>query len=330
MAGVRELTRIKSAVATSILRAVGRLSRTLFRSLTIDRPGRAVRPRPHLRRRRLRRAGGATRAFGRRAAGRPHGPAGRGPVVPGGAICAWDLDRSGGPGEASRRRAIARARLPREPVGPAPTTPSLRARVACSTSPGPLLRARLLHLPAPLDSRHAWARQSMGPAAFSLSGVTHTLCSAEAVRQLCDLVTAPFEPYDALICTSEAVVRDGPVGDRRLCLVPPRPARRIARRSTSAWRRSRWAWTSNGSAPPRPRSGPRGDATGRRRRRGRRPVRRPAVAPRQGAPVPDVPRRRAAAAIDGPAHPPDPRPAGRRTARSSTPSSTGPAPSRRA
>ena len=67
--------------------------------------------------------------------------------------------------------------------------------------------ARLLHLPAPLDSRHAWARQSMGPAAFSLSGVTHTLCAEEAVRQLCDLVTAPFEPHDALICTSSAVAR---------------------------------------------------------------------------------------------------------------------------
>jgi hypothetical protein len=72
---------------------------------------------------------------------------------------------------------------------------------------GAALPARLLHLPAPLDSRHAWARQSLGSAAFSLSGVTHTLCSIEAVRQLCDLVTAPFESHDALICTSAAVVR---------------------------------------------------------------------------------------------------------------------------
>ena len=80
-------------------------------------------------------------------------------------------------------------------------------RCACSTTPRPLPPARLLHLPAPLDSRHAWARQSMGAAAFSLSGVTHTLCAAEAVRQLCDLVTAPFESHDALICTSSAVAR---------------------------------------------------------------------------------------------------------------------------
>jgi glycosyltransferase involved in cell wall biosynthesis len=67
--------------------------------------------------------------------------------------------------------------------------------------------ARLLHVPAPLDSRYASARQSLGSAAFSLSGVTHTLCSVEAVRQLCDLVTAPFESHDALICTSSAVAR---------------------------------------------------------------------------------------------------------------------------
>src|SRR5262249_52411352 len=40
---------------------------------------------------------------------------------------------------------------------------------------------------------------------FALCGVTHTLCSTAAVRQLCDLVTAPYEPYDALICTSRAV-----------------------------------------------------------------------------------------------------------------------------
>ena len=80
-------------------------------------------------------------------------------------------------------------------------------RSACSTTPRAVPPARLLHLPAPLDSRHAWARQSMGAAAFSLSGVTHTLCAAEAIRQLCDLVTAPFESHDALICTSSAVAR---------------------------------------------------------------------------------------------------------------------------
>jgi glycosyltransferase involved in cell wall biosynthesis len=66
--------------------------------------------------------------------------------------------------------------------------------------------ARLLHLPCPPDPRHAWGRQPGGPGVYALSGVTHTLCSLGAVQSLCGLVTAPFEPFDSLICTSRAVV----------------------------------------------------------------------------------------------------------------------------
>jgi glycosyltransferase involved in cell wall biosynthesis len=63
----------------------------------------------------------------------------------------------------------------------------------------------VLHHPCPPDPRHAWARQHGGPHAFALCGVTHTLASAAAVGMLGSLLTAPFEPYDALICTSRAV-----------------------------------------------------------------------------------------------------------------------------
>jgi len=65
--------------------------------------------------------------------------------------------------------------------------------------------ATILHAPQPPDPAFAWARQQGGPHAFALSGVTHTLCSLEAVELLRSLVTAPFEPYDALVCTSRAV-----------------------------------------------------------------------------------------------------------------------------
>jgi glycosyltransferase involved in cell wall biosynthesis len=65
--------------------------------------------------------------------------------------------------------------------------------------------ARRLYFPFPVDSRYAWARQRLGPGSFTLSGVTHTLCTANVVEQLCDYITAPFEPHDALICTSRAV-----------------------------------------------------------------------------------------------------------------------------
>jgi len=65
--------------------------------------------------------------------------------------------------------------------------------------------ARQLYFPFPIDSRYAWTRQRLGAGSFTLSGVTHTLCTANAVKQLCEYVTAPFEPHDALICTSRAV-----------------------------------------------------------------------------------------------------------------------------
>jgi glycosyltransferase involved in cell wall biosynthesis len=67
--------------------------------------------------------------------------------------------------------------------------------------------ARVLYTPCPPDPSFAWARYHRGPGAFALSGVTHTLCTAGAARVLCEMVTAPYEPYDCLICTSSAVTR---------------------------------------------------------------------------------------------------------------------------
>ena len=66
--------------------------------------------------------------------------------------------------------------------------------------------ASVLYTPCPPDVRYAWARQHGGPGTFALCGVTHTLCSQRALEWLCDTVTAPFEPYDALVCTSRAVL----------------------------------------------------------------------------------------------------------------------------
>ncbi|HEV2947630.1 MAG TPA: DUF6165 family protein, partial [Gemmataceae bacterium] len=66
--------------------------------------------------------------------------------------------------------------------------------------------ATLIYNPCPPDARYAWARQHKNSGAYGLSGVTHTLCSKRALEWLCDLVTAPYESYDSLICTSRAVV----------------------------------------------------------------------------------------------------------------------------
>jgi glycosyltransferase involved in cell wall biosynthesis len=70
----------------------------------------------------------------------------------------------------------------------------------CPNPPAPLL-----YSPCPPDPSFAWARQHASAGAFAMSGVTHTLCTAGAARVLCELVTAPYEPYDALICTSNSV-----------------------------------------------------------------------------------------------------------------------------
>src|SRR5207248_9417772 len=67
--------------------------------------------------------------------------------------------------------------------------------------------APLLYTPCPPDPSYAWARRHGGPGSFALCGVTHTLCTPAAVGILGDLLTAPYEPYDALICTSQAVLR---------------------------------------------------------------------------------------------------------------------------
>jgi glycosyltransferase involved in cell wall biosynthesis len=66
--------------------------------------------------------------------------------------------------------------------------------------------ATMLYMPCPPEPKYAWARQHAGPGRFAISGVTHTLCSADSVGFLLQLLLAPFEPFDALICTSKAVV----------------------------------------------------------------------------------------------------------------------------
>ena len=64
-----------------------------------------------------------------------------------------------------------------------------------------------IYFPCPPDSVLAWARESGPPHGFSLSGVTHTLCTARAVEVLRNMLTAPYEEHDRLICTSRAVAR---------------------------------------------------------------------------------------------------------------------------
>jgi glycosyltransferase involved in cell wall biosynthesis len=66
-------------------------------------------------------------------------------------------------------------------------------------------RPGALYVPGPGMSDHAWQRQFHGPASWSITGVTHTICSDRVMDSIGDLLIAPMQEWDALICTSPAV-----------------------------------------------------------------------------------------------------------------------------
>ncbi|THD58906.1 glycosyltransferase family 4 protein [Phenylobacterium sp.] len=71
-------------------------------------------------------------------------------------------------------------------------------------------RARLaevgaLNLPGPSIDDEAWARQPYKAASYSICGLTHTTATARTMTTLSNLLIAPVEAHDALICTSAAV-----------------------------------------------------------------------------------------------------------------------------
>lgn len=70
---------------------------------------------------------------------------------------------------------------------------------------GGLRAAGCVSLPSPRVGAEAWARRSVGERAYSICGVTHTTASAQVMDAVGELMTAPTEPWDALICTSSAV-----------------------------------------------------------------------------------------------------------------------------
>ena len=64
-----------------------------------------------------------------------------------------------------------------------------------------------LHLPDPSLHHWCWLRADGASSRFSLTGVTHTLCSHGVMQGLEQLVTAPLEPWDALVCTSRSALQ---------------------------------------------------------------------------------------------------------------------------
>jgi glycosyltransferase involved in cell wall biosynthesis len=70
---------------------------------------------------------------------------------------------------------------------------------------GRLAGAGVVYHPGPGIGQHALQRAFFGHGRWSLCGITHTTASAGAMDALAELLTAPVQPWDALICTSTAV-----------------------------------------------------------------------------------------------------------------------------
>lgn len=69
-----------------------------------------------------------------------------------------------------------------------------------------LTQVGTLYMPGPGLNAVASVRLRAGCAAYSLVGVTHTTASHLAMDSITGLLTAPVMPWDALICTSNAVL----------------------------------------------------------------------------------------------------------------------------
>ncbi|NQW58284.1 MAG: glycosyltransferase family 4 protein, partial [Polynucleobacter sp.] len=72
---------------------------------------------------------------------------------------------------------------------------------------GALSQAGLVYHPGPGIGQHAFHRSvaAGSHAAWSLCGITHTTSSAGAMDAISELITAPVQAWDAVICTSTAV-----------------------------------------------------------------------------------------------------------------------------
>lgn len=69
-----------------------------------------------------------------------------------------------------------------------------------------LQAAGTLFFPGPGLAEMAWVRSRLGNNAYSLTGVTHTISSHAVMDAVTATLTAPVEPWDALVCTSRAVM----------------------------------------------------------------------------------------------------------------------------
>lgn len=71
---------------------------------------------------------------------------------------------------------------------------------------GHLAEAGCVHIPSPQVAREAWGRHVLGlDRAYGVTGVTHTTATEGIMDAIANLLIAPCQPWDALVCTSRAV-----------------------------------------------------------------------------------------------------------------------------
>ncbi|WP_448208326.1 glycosyltransferase family 4 protein [Azospirillum sp. sgz302134] len=80
--------------------------------------------------------------------------------------------------------------------------PGRRVTLYPTAEPSRLANVGCLFVPGPGIDQYAWRRRSRDQRGYSLCGVTHT--TAESPHVLGALATAPVQPWDAVICTSQA------------------------------------------------------------------------------------------------------------------------------
>lgn len=74
------------------------------------------------------------------------------------------------------------------------------------TDPAALSRQGVCFRADPVLGGDAQFRLRVGPTGYSITGLTHTLSSRVALESVRDLLREPLEPWDALICTSQAAL----------------------------------------------------------------------------------------------------------------------------
>lgn len=72
-------------------------------------------------------------------------------------------------------------------------------------APATIAPVEVVHYPAPITVTECWRRAAHGTAAWALCGITHTTATRTVMQTIFDIRSAPQMPWDAMICTSNAV-----------------------------------------------------------------------------------------------------------------------------